>query len=268
MPRPNDAPVSSEEARESWEGIADWWDAQVGEGNAMQRVIVWPAAERLLELRAGDRILEVACGNGSFARRLARGGASVLALDAARRFIEIARARSVPGEPAPEFGLLDATSPAELASLDAGAFDSVACLMGLMDLPEIDPLMGAIPRLLRPGGRFVAAVLHPCFNGARAVRTLEETDSGSGLETNRSVRVSQYAAPRTGRGIGIPGQPQPHFYFDRPLGSLLGAAFRAGLVLDALEEPTFPAPEPGSRPPSWTTFSDIPPALIFRLRPR
>jgi hypothetical protein len=63
-------------------------------------------------------------------------------------------------------------------------------------------------------------------------------------------------------------QPVPHPYFHRPLAALLQPAFKAGFVLDAMEERAFP-PENlgGSTPLSWNGhFSEIPPALIVRLR--
>ena len=54
-----------------------------------------------------------------------------------------------------------------------------------------------------------------------------------------SVRVRQYRSVSPQKGIGIAGQPQPHYYFHRPLHALLGACFAAGVMLDGLEEPAF-----------------------------
>ena len=56
-------------------------------------------------------------------------------------------------------------------------------------------------------------------------------------------------------------------YFHRPLGVLLGTAFRAGFVLDALEEQAFP-PEKNRTGAilSWDgRFSEMPPILAARL---
>jgi len=66
------------------------------------------------------------------------------------------------------------------------------------------------------------------------------------------------------------GQPVPHYYFDRPLHVLFNACFRAGLVLDGLEEPAFNHPHDGSKigsmPINWVHFNEIPPELVARLR--
>ena len=67
---------------------------------------------------------------------------------------------------------------------------------------------------------------------------------------------------------GIAGQPEPQLYFERPLSVLLGACFKAGFVLDALEEPAFPPDHPvGKNPLAWNgNYSEIPPVLMARLR--
>jgi hypothetical protein len=82
------------------------------------------------------------------------------------------------------------------------------------------------------------------------------------------VKVSRYMTPFTRPGLAMAGQPVPHLYFHRPLGALLGAGFRAGFLLDAFEERAFPPDHPeGSTPFSWSgRFSEIPPALVVRLR--
>jgi hypothetical protein len=96
----------------------------------------------------------------------------------------------------------------------------------------------------------------------------EETDRDGELELVRAVKVWRYLSLAPAKGLGILGQPEPHYYFHRPLHVLLGAAFKAGLVLDGLEEPAFPAtPELPSRPLGWQNFPEIPPALVGRLRP-
>lgn len=77
----DDPTPTGDQLRASWDALARFWDEQMEAGNTWQRTLIQPALERLLELRAGERVLEIACGNGEFARRMADQGAVVLATD-------------------------------------------------------------------------------------------------------------------------------------------------------------------------------------------
>lgn len=54
-----------------WDRNAGFWDGHFKEGNDFHRLLVSPSIERLLELQPGEQVLDVACGNGALARRLA-----------------------------------------------------------------------------------------------------------------------------------------------------------------------------------------------------
>jgi len=66
-----DVQRANEETRTAWEGNAAYWDERMGEGNDFVNVLIWPAVQRLLELQPNWRVLDAACGNGLYARRLA-----------------------------------------------------------------------------------------------------------------------------------------------------------------------------------------------------
>ncbi len=140
--------------------------------------------------------------------------------------------------------------------------------MAIMDMAEIDPLMRGVRQVVKPGGRFVFSLCHPCFNHAGMAHCAEESTIDGERVTTLSVRVTTYLHPRPQKGIAMIGQPvAPHYYFDRPLHTLFNACFRAGLVLDGLEEPVFNHPHDGSEPRrllSWTNHREIPPSCLSR----
>src|SRR5262249_51248223 len=137
---------------------------RMGEGNLFQRVLIGPASERLLEVQPGQAILDVACGNGVFSRRLAALGAHVVATDFSARFLELARARSTEYAERIEYLLVDATDESQLLALGERRFDAAVCNMALMDMVRIEPLLSALMYLLKPSGRFVFSIMHPAFN--------------------------------------------------------------------------------------------------------
>jgi 2-polyprenyl-3-methyl-5-hydroxy-6-metoxy-1,4-benzoquinol methylase len=256
------------EVRDIWDAKAAFWDERMGEGNTFQLELIGPAVERLLAMRPDEQILDVGCGNGVSSRRLAHLGARVVAIDTSARFLELARSRSRDLAHRIDYRLVDATDEEQLLALGEGRFDALVCNMVLMDMPVIDPLVRAGRRLLAPGGRFVFAVQHPAFN-SNAVRFCAETETrGDGIEVTRhAVKMSDYLVVPPGKGTGMPGEPEPHWYFHRPLHELFGAFFQAGFVLDGLEEPALETRDANPHELSWRNVPGIPPVLVARFVP-
>jgi 2-polyprenyl-3-methyl-5-hydroxy-6-metoxy-1,4-benzoquinol methylase len=257
----------NEETREIWNRKAGYWDEQFGDrGNLFHQTLVAPPTERLLALRPGERVLEIACGNGAFSRRLAELGVEVVASDFCEAFLERAKARTTAQADRVEYRLIDATDEAQLMTLGERRFDAAVCVMALMDMATIEPLFAALSRLLKPGGRFVFSLSHPCFNSTGCAKVVEQEERDGEFKTTYSVKVSRYIRTWAEKGVAIPGEPVAHTYFHRPIGVLFQACFRAGFVLDGLEEPTAPADLPAPRWFAWANYGEIPPVLVARMR--
>jgi 2-polyprenyl-3-methyl-5-hydroxy-6-metoxy-1,4-benzoquinol methylase len=263
-----DRTQANAEVRHAWNQNAAFWDARMGEGNDFVEMLIWPVTESLLALHPGERVLDVACGNGLTSRRMAARGAEVVAIDFSEHMIAHARQRTGVEARRIQYAVIDATDYEALLALGQDAFDAALCNMALFDMAEIAPLMRALRWLLRAGGRFVFSVLHPCFNNPHIVQMGELEERHGAFVTVYSVKVHGYMSPTVTPGMAIPGQPVPHLYFHRPLSTLLRTGFAVGFVLDALEERAFPPGHPsGTYPLSWSGhFSEIPPVLVARMR--
>jgi 2-polyprenyl-3-methyl-5-hydroxy-6-metoxy-1,4-benzoquinol methylase len=262
------SPIESKnsQAKDAWNRNAEFWNEHMGEGNDFFNILLWPAVEALLKPQPGEQFLDVACGNGLTSRRLAAAKANVIAFDGSAAMIAIADGH--PGPSNIDYRVVDATDREALLGLGIGLFDGALCNMALMDIAEIEPLMTSLAVLLKPGGRFVFSVLHPCFNNPAIVQMGELEDRNGAIVTTYSIKIARYKTPFTQVGLAMDDQPVPHPYFHRPLSLLLAPAFTAGLVLDRFEEQAFPPENSGGRTPlSWNgRFSEIPAALIVRLR--
>jgi SAM-dependent methyltransferase len=254
------------DVRAVWNENAPFWDEYTGEGKQFQRLLIGPTTEQLLHLQPGELVLEVACGNGAFARRMAALGAHVLATDFSEVFIERARARTTEHADRIEYRVVDAIDQEELLALGIGRFDAAVCNQALMDMVTIDPLASALSQLLKPDGRFVFSISHPCFNTVGIKKLIEEEDRDGEIVDTYSIKVMTYLGLGPGKGMGIIGQPVPHYYFDRTLHDLFAPFFRAGFAIDGLEEPGFGEEAEASRPFSWSNFKEIPPVLMVRMR--
>jgi 2-polyprenyl-3-methyl-5-hydroxy-6-metoxy-1,4-benzoquinol methylase len=263
-----DRSQANDAAKRAWDQNARFWDERMGEGNDFVEVLIWPATHRLLGLKPGERVLDIACGTGFSSRRMAAIGANVVACDFSEQMLKHARERSGPLPSKIQYSAVDATDYDALLALGEGTFDAALCNMALFDMAEIGPLMQALSKLLRPGGRFVFSVIHPCFNNPHMSHVAEMEERDGNFVTTYSVKIYGYMSSTIKRGVAMSGQPVEHPYFHRPLSRLLGAGLEAGLVLDALEESAFPREHPhGSTPLSWGgNYSEIPPVLVARMR--
>lgn len=253
--------------RKVWDTNAEFWDSRMGEGNEFHLKLLLPALERLLDISKGDRVLDIACGNGQLSRWMAARGAFVTAIDVSGRMIEIAKSRGEPSGGSIEYHAMDASDPAAFRSFGRGAFDKAVCNMAIMDMPDIGPLSAHMPRLLKRGGRFVFSVTHPCFNTSDMRKVAIESEENGLFEETFGIQIHRYLTPREGLGFAMSGQPVPQHYFERPLHMLIGSFLEHGLLLDALEEPGFGSG--GKSAPGrwylWENFSDIPPVLLVRF---
>ena len=253
------------QSRTAWDANAAFWDQRMGEGNDFHRKLVEPATLALLDLEPGQHVLEAACGNGQFARRMAEMGAAVTAFDFSAPMIEIAKARTE-ADLSIDYRVLDAVDPEALLGLVERHFDAAVCSMALMDMSDIATLIGALPALLKPGGRFLFSVMHPCFNSPDMMMVMDRHERGGNATVERSVKVSRYSQPYAAMGVAMFGQPEPHWYFHRPLSALFNACFHVGFVMDGILEPTFDGIDEDYKTLSWSHLPEIPPVLVARMR--
>lgn len=123
-----------------------------------QREAVWRELDR--RFRPGQRILELNCGTGLDAARLAERGVEVLACDSAARMIEVAKRRlKALGPRAPaDLRVLSIERIAELENEGPfdGAFSNFGGLNCVKDLGAVARNLG---RLLRPGATALLCTL-------------------------------------------------------------------------------------------------------------
>ena len=163
--------MNPDKLRRQWIEMAPVWIKEAREGRNPTRkgLLDRPILEACGDV-AGLTILDCGCGEGRFSRLLTeRGAASVLGLDLCEPMIEAARERQASRD---EYRVADVQ---DLSFLDDATFDLAVSYLNQCDLPDFVANTREVFRVLRPGGRFIVANLHPMRS---AVGQWQRTDDG------------------------------------------------------------------------------------------
>ncbi len=173
-----------------WDKMAEWWDKEVGEkGIWHQQHGIDPVVFKTLGDIKGKAILEIGCGNGYFARLLAKKGAKVTSIDLSKKLIALA----VKKEKLKPFGikylLRNASS---LHGIKSKSFDIVIANMCLMDIADAQGATKEAFRVLKEDGRFLLSITHPVFNIVGDEWTVLKAEDG---KTYFARAVYKYLSP-------------------------------------------------------------------------
>lgn len=125
--------------------VAQHWDPQRYQREAGFVAELGRPLLDLLDARAGERILDLGCGDGRLTQAVAAGGARVTGVDLSPDLAAAARARGLD---------VQVADGAALPYPDA-SFDGVLSNAALHWMTAPEPVLGEVARVLKPGGRFV-----------------------------------------------------------------------------------------------------------------
>src|SRR5262249_1768167 len=200
-------------------------------------------------LRGARRVLDVGCGEGQVARRLAAAGVEVVGVDPSGR--QLARARERDGGPC------YVRASAERLPVSDQSFDAVLACLSFEHVADLPAAVREIARVLAPGGCLLLLVGHPLLQAP-----------GSGwiddkILDERYWRIGEYlrehsVVDEVARGVASECLHRPGHVYMTPLAS-------CGLLVERMDEPSPPAallddiwgyPEAGT----------IPRVLVLRAR--
>ncbi|MGH2639063.1 MAG: class I SAM-dependent methyltransferase [Rhabdochlamydiaceae bacterium] len=210
----------------SWESSHKWYDSIVGEkGHYYHEQIVLPNTLGLLKLQKGDSLLDLGCGQGVLARSLPQ-GIQYVGIDAAPSLIHSAKSKSKH-----PFYVSDITKP---LSIKEASFSHAAMILVTQNLEHVDAAFNNAATHLKPQGKFIIVMNHPCFRIPR--------QSSWGVDEPKKLqyrRVDLYMS-----SLKIPIQTNPGkqdksattWSFHHPLSYYFQRLSEAGFVIEIVEE--------------------------------
>ncbi len=230
--------------REAWEAQAlNWveWARRPGHDSYWQF-----HRDRFLQILPPPNgpMLDVGCGEGRFPRDLKARGYAVIGIDGSASMIEHAHT----ADPDGDYRVADA---AELPFEDASV-RLVTAFMSLHDIDDMEAAVREIARILPPGGRLAAAIVHPI---ASAGRFAERTPVAPFV-----IRESYFELRRYADYVERDGLRMTFTSNHRPLEAYFAALESAGLLVERLVEVGDTTDPPGDR------WQRIPLFLHFRAR--
>lgn len=145
----------------SWGKVANWYNDLIeNDEDSYQRKLILPNLLRLVEAKKGEVILDLACGQGFFAREFAKTGAKVIGNDISPELIELARKdKSV------DYHVSEAS---KLDFAQNGSIDKVLIVLSLQNIENVHEVIKEVSRVLKPKGKLFLVLNHPAFRIPKA----------------------------------------------------------------------------------------------------
>ena len=212
----------------NWNNVAHWYDSYLKGDDTYQAKVIAPNLARMLAVSLADRVLDVACGQGYFARLIADAGATVVGVDSSSDLVELAAQQAQTNE---SYRVGDAE---KLPAMKLGTFDAAFSVLAFENIKNIAKVLEGINDCLKKEGKVVLVLLHPSF------RIPQHSDWGYDMKRNVQYRKTEKYLSE----VSIPIELAPHkggkkettTTFHRSLQWYVKSFRNAGFAITNLEE--------------------------------
>ncbi len=143
----------------SWGKVAGWYDDLLEEGDDTYQIkVILPNLTRLLDIKKGEHLLDLASGQGFFSRAFASLGTQVTGVELSKELVAKAKIRS-------EDLSIDyiVSSSDDLSVLADGSVDKIIIVLALQNIEKMKETFDECRRVLKQGGKLFLVLNHPAF---------------------------------------------------------------------------------------------------------
>lgn len=236
-------------ANTSWSGVADWYDDLIKnpKGN-YQSDLILPNLVRLMDIKKGEKVLDLACGQGFFSFEFAKIGGETVGVDISKELIELAKQKQTSdNKHSTAKSKLDfVVGPADkLDFITDKSIDKIVIVLAIQNIENLNGVVKECARILKGGAKLFIVMNHPVF------RIPKVTSWGWDEQAKKQYRRIDAYMSESRQNIDMhPGEKKKDYTvsFHRPLQVYFKAFAKNGLAVSRLEEwVSNKKSEPGSR---------------------
>jgi len=211
----------------SWGPFARWLDDLLEKDGTYQKDLILPNLLRLSNIRKGESVLDIACGQGFFAREFYKAGANVTGIDISKELIEIAKKRS------PFVIKYYTTEAKNIKPLANSSINKITIILALQNMEDVNKVFRECDRILKHNGAMYLVLSHPSFRIPK--------QSSWGWDEGRKIqyrRIDSYLSESRDKIQMHPGIKASEFTwsFHRPLQYYFKMLCKNGFCVTRLEE--------------------------------
>lgn len=212
----------------SWNEVSDWYNELLKGDDSYQAKVIAPNLTRILDIKSGEVVYDLACGQGYFSNILHKSGAKVIASDLSKNLIEKAKVNS------PKEISYYNTSAHKAPFLKDISVDTVVVVLAIQNIENVGDVLKECHRIIKKGGRMILVLNHPSFRVPQGSDWVFQDGVQSRIVNNYMSESKVYIDM-------TPGEKNPKkkiktISFHRPLQYYVKLFNKNGFVIARLEE--------------------------------
>jgi len=214
----------------SWGNVSNWYNDLLKKENTYQNEVILPSLLKLMNIKSSDNILDLACGQGFFARAFANIGAKVNGVDISDELIKIAQKQNTKNIS------YKVSKADDLSFIKNESLDKISIVLALQNIDNMSAVLKECYRVLKTKGKLYIVLNHPAF------RVPKKSDWGYDVKNMVQYRRVEKYLSEININIDMnPGEKIQKFKqytksFHRPLQSYFRVFNENHFVVSKLEE--------------------------------